>query len=250
MIHGFRGTHHGLQNIIDHLSDYKIIIPDLPGFGASTPFNKEHTLSAYTDFIAEFITKVAPKKPVLLGHSFGAILTSHFAAQHPNAISKLILMNAIATPVLQGPRKLETKAALVYYKLSQKLPEKLGRALLSSPIIVMAASIFMTKTKDKALRKKIHQSHLTHFSTFNNIKTLGEAFKTSVAHTATDKAEAITVPTLLIAGSIDDIAPLEGQKILVQKIPNAKLVVVEGVGHLTQHEGPVQSAKAISDFVA
>ncbi|HEU5187952.1 MAG TPA: alpha/beta fold hydrolase, partial [Candidatus Saccharimonadales bacterium] len=38
MIHGFRGTHHGLQNIIDRLDDYKIIIPDLPGFGASTPF--------------------------------------------------------------------------------------------------------------------------------------------------------------------------------------------------------------------
>lgn len=250
MIHGFRGTHHGLQNIIDHLGDYRIIIPDLPGFGASTPFTIKHTLRSYTNFIAEFLRLVAPKKPTLLGHSFGAILASHFAAEHPQAISKLILMNAIATPVLQGPRKLETKAALVYYHLSQKLPEKPGRALLSNPLIVMAASIFMTKTKDKALRKKIHQSHLTYFSTFQNPRTLNEAFDTSVKHTAADKAEEITVPTLLIAGEVDDIAPLHAQKMLVQKIPRAQLVVIKGAGHLTQHEGPIESADAIRAFVA
>lgn len=37
-IHGYRGNHHGLEAIAGALEDFHVIIPDLPGFGESTPF--------------------------------------------------------------------------------------------------------------------------------------------------------------------------------------------------------------------
>ncbi|HSE29777.1 MAG TPA: alpha/beta hydrolase [Candidatus Saccharimonadales bacterium] len=249
MIHGFRGTHHGLQLIIDRLPDFKIIIPDLPGFGESTPLkNKPHTINGYCDFLKEFIKRVAPEQPFLLGHSFGSIIVSHFAAKNPNAISKLILINAIAEPPLKGPQKVATKIAVLYYWLGQKLPQKMGEKMLRSKIVIFGASLLMTTTKDKALRKFIHENHLKYFSTFQDRDTLREAFEASTKNTASDKADVIKVPTLMIAGELDKIAPLRSQHNLVKIIPDAQLVVFKA-GHLIHHEAPTEAASSIRNFL-
>lgn len=251
MIHGLRGTHHGLQKIIDKLPEYRIIVPDLPGFGASTPMqDQQHDIAGYVAFVHQFLQKVAPKTPILLGHSFGSIITSYYAAAQPQTIQKLILVNAIATPALKGPRTIFTQFARLYYWLGNTLPEKPGRALLSSKAIVMATSISLAKTKDKQLRRDIHKSHLTYFSTFQTRDVLAQAFRASVTATAADCAEQIVVPTLLIAGAIDDIAPAKGQYALETRIPDARLTVVQNVGHLIHHEAPAQAADAIRDFLA
>src|SRR5438477_13163780 len=108
MVHGFRGTHHGLQDIIRALPEYRIVIPDLPGFGDSTPMTgQKHDIAGYSTFVIEFARQMKlDRKPALLGHSFGSIVASHVAASEPQLFDKLILVNAIATPALKGPRKI------------------------------------------------------------------------------------------------------------------------------------------------
>lgn len=250
MVHGFRGTHHGLEEIIKNLPEFKIIIPDLPGFGQSTPMtNYLHDIVGYSNFVQQFIKQVAPNKPTLLGHSFGSIVATHVASAKPQLINKLILVNAIATPALKGPQQIFTQIALAYYWLGQKLPKKPGTALLASRTITLGSSILMAKTKDKQLRKHIHQSHLAHFSQFQNREVLGQSFKASISNTATDFAKQVNTPTLLIAGEIDDIAPVKGQYVLEKTIPNARLVTIAGVGHLIHHEAPKQAARTIEEFL-
>jgi pimeloyl-ACP methyl ester carboxylesterase len=250
MIHGFRGTHHGLQLIIDNLADFTIIIPDLPGFGESTPMKTcSHDINGYTQFLSQFIKQVAPLKPALLGHSFGSIVASHFAAENPQAISKLVLVNAIAEPALKGPQKIATKFAIFYYWLGQKLPVKVGEKLLRHKLIIIGASKLMTTTKDKALRNFIHENHLKYFSTFQDRNTLRESFEASTKNTASDKADTIKMPTLLIAGELDKIAPLKGQHSLTQLIPDSRLVIFNA-GHLIHHEAPKQAASSIRDFLS
>ena len=75
-----------------------------------------------------------------------------------------------------------------------------------------------------------------------------EGFTTSVSHTVGDFAPYITVPTLLIAGSLDDITPLSAQYALVKKFPSAKLKVINDVGHLTHYETPGDVAKHVQAF--
>ncbi len=250
MVHGFRGTHHGLQAIIDELPEFRIIIPDLPGFGESTPMTEyQHDIAGYSASIIQFMRALQLDQPVLLGHSFGSIIAAHIAAYEPQSISKLILINAIATSPLKGPRKLLGKLTSSYYWLGRRLPEGAGHALLASPIITFSTSVIMAKTKDKQLRKAIHKSHLTHFSTFQSRDSLHEAFQASISSTALDYASLITAPTLLIAGEIDDIAPLKGQYVLEKRIANARLVTLPKVGHLIHHETPQQAAQAIKQFL-
>jgi len=251
MVHGFRGTNHGLHDIIRVLPQYRIIIPDLPGFGHSTPMTEApHDISGYTEFVRQFIASLAlPEKPALLGHSFGSIITSSFAASHGDLIDRLIMINTIATPALKGPKAISSFGAKLYYRIGAKLPERMGNALLSSKIMVKATSVVLTKTKDKALKKDIHRHHLEHFSSFHNRNTLLEAFNASVAHNALEYAEHIRVPTLLIAGALDDIAPLEGQIQLQKALSDGRLAIVEHVGHLIHREAPQDAAEAISEFL-
>jgi pimeloyl-ACP methyl ester carboxylesterase len=250
MIHGFRGNHHGLHDIIQRLPEVRVIIPDLPGFGESTPMTRrQHDINGYRDFVGEFITQLGLEKPALLGHSFGSIIAASFAATSPQRISKLILINSIATPALKGPRTVFSYGAKLFYQIGAALPERAGRALLSNRLVVLGTSQLLAKTKDKALRRDIHQHHIQHFSSFQTRDALLQAFDASISHTVLAFAPHIHVPTLLVAGARDDIAPSSGQYELERQLPDARLLVIPDVGHLIHREAPRAAAEAITQFL-
>lgn len=251
VIHGFRGDHHGLLRVADQLPEMRIIMPDLPAFGSSDPFVDDgHTVERYGQFISSFMSALGlGPKTVLLGHSFGSIVASHFAATHPHAIYPLILINPIAAPALEGPKGIMTKLAVLYYQVSARLPRPLGLAILRNRAIVRIMSITMAKTKDKALRRFIHGQHDAYFSAFADRKSLLESFKASVSGHVAEVAEQLTLPVLLVAGEKDEIATLPNQYKLMERLPDARLEVIPGVGHLIHYETPVPAAEAIRTFL-
>jgi pimeloyl-ACP methyl ester carboxylesterase len=113
----------------------------------------------------------------------------------------------------------------------------------------MAMSITFAKTRNKKLRAFIHGQHLQHFSQFANRRVANEAFKASIHDSVRDVATDISVPTLLIAGELDDVTPLKKQKELVKLFPNAKLQIIEKVGHLTHYETPDSVAEIVEKFI-
>jgi pimeloyl-ACP methyl ester carboxylesterase len=250
MIHGFRGTHHGMDLIATELTEFQVIVPDLPGFGESEALLSKHTLETYVTWLSEFITALKlSQPPILLGHSFGSIVSSAYAQQFPDTISKLILVNPIGAPALEGPKAVLTQLAVFYYWLGRKLPPKLAQSWLATKSVVMIMSITMAKTKDKTKRNYIHSQHLQHFSTFANPKSLSESFLTSVQHNVRESAPSITTKTLLIAGDRDDITPVEKQKELVKLFSDAELKIINNVGHLTHYETPKEVAELIKNFI-
>lgn len=249
MIHGFRGTHHGLELIAEYMSEFDDIqIPDLPGFGDG-PRLEQYGLDAYVEWLHDYILAAGHYQPVLLGHSFGSIVSAAYAAKYPETISKLILVNPIGAPALEGPKAVLTKLTVFYYWAGTKLPSALATRWLSSKAVVQIMSSVMAKTRDRELRQFIHGQHHEHFSSFHSPDSVSESFQTSVRHSVRDFAPKIFVPTLLIAGEKDDITPLFKQRELAQKFPNAHLEVIQGVGHLTHYETPDQVAAFATRFI-
>lgn len=251
MVHGFRGDHHGLERVVELLPQHRVIMPDLPGFGVSDAMaGAEHNVANYSRFLLSFLDSLAlGTSTVLLGHSFGSIVASHFVAAHPGRVSPLILVNPIASPALEGPKGIMTKLAVFYYWAAAKLPAPLGNAILRSKVIVRIMSVTMAKTKDRQLRRFIHAQHDAYFSNFANRDMLLEAFQASVSGTVREVAPQLTLPVLLIAGAEDEIATLPDQHKLTHDLADVQLVVIDDVGHLIHYETPVPAAAAIDDFL-
>lgn len=243
--HGFRGDHHGLEPVVAHLPGVRVVMPDLPGFGESAPLHRPHDLDGYAEWATEFARAVAPGA-IILGHSFGSIVVATAVARGLET-PRLILINPIGAPALDGPRGILTRLAVLYYRLGAKLPARFGTWLLRTRIIVRVMSVAMAKTRDRRLRRFIHDQHDRYFSLFADRDVLREAFVTSVSHDVRESAPQIAVPTLLIAADRDDITPIAAERELRGMFPDARLVEIAGVGHLIHYEAPAEAAAAISD---
>lgn len=250
LVHGFRGDHHGLEPVVAQLAGYRIISPDLPGFGESGPFPiGEHTIEAYASWLQSFVARLEfAERPVILGHSFGSIVVSAAMASGMSA-SRVILVNPIAAPALQGPRGVLTRLAVFYYWAASALPAKAGFALLRNPLIVRIMSLAMVKTKDPTLRAFVHDQHDRYFSVFSDRDTLMQAFQASVSHDVSEYAARIAEPTQLIAAEKDDITSVSAQRELVKLFPDARLEIIPKVGHLIHYETPREAAEFIRDFL-
>jgi pimeloyl-ACP methyl ester carboxylesterase len=248
-VHGFRGEHHGLEPVVAHLEGVRVISPDLPGFGETPPVpGRRHDLALYTDWLTAFATAVAPGA-VILGHSFGSIVVAAAVAgglQTP----RVILVNPIGAPALEGPRGILTRLAVFYYWAGARLPEPVGDGLLRNGAIVRVMSVSMAKTRDAQLRRFIHDQHDTYFSRFADRDVLHDAFLASVSHDVREYAPRIAQPTLLVAAVRDDITPIEAERHLATLFPDAELVEIADVGHLIHYETPAPAATAITRFLA
>ncbi len=249
LIHGFRGTHHGLSLIADHLKNVTTIMPDLPGFGEGDRL-KTYDLDSYVEWLRHFIdTQNLKNPPALLGHSFGSVICAAYAKKYPKTIDRLILVNPIGAPALEGPKAVMSQLAVFYYWVGTKLPSSFAKKWLASHPIVMVMSVTLAKTKDKKLRAFIHDQHRQYFSLFHSARSVAEGFKTSVTNNVRDFAPDIETSTLLIVGAQDDITPLEKQKELQKLFPHARLELIKNVGHLTHYETPDQVAAFVQAFI-
>ncbi|MDR6868246.1 pimeloyl-ACP methyl ester carboxylesterase [Microbacterium resistens] len=247
-VHGFRGDHHGLEPVVAYLPGVRVIMPDLPGFGETAPLpDRVHDIEAYADWLRAFVAEVAPGA-VVLGHSFGSIVSSAAVAGGLET-PRLILVNPIGAPALEGPKGFMTRLAILYYALGARLPRGMGTALLRHPLIVRVMSITMAKTGDRGLRRFVHDQHDRFFSRFADRDVLRDAFVASVSHDVREFAPRIEVPTLLVAAQRDDITPIEAERRLVGLFPQARLDEIAGVGHLIHYETPAEAAGVIRRFL-
>lgn len=248
-VHGFRGEHHGLEPVVAHLGDVRVIMPDLPGFGETPAIpGREHDLPTYADWLTSFAATVAPGA-VVVGHSFGSIVSAA-AVAGGLPTSRLILINPIGAPALEGPRGVFTRLAVWYYDVGARLPRRVGEALLRNRLIVRVMSLAMVKTRDRTLRRFVHEQHDKYFSSFADRDVLRDAFVTSVSNDVRAFAPRISQPTLLVAAVQDDITPIEAERRLRDLFPAAELVEIDGVGHLIHYEKPREAATAIRRFLA
>ena len=248
MIHGYRGNHRGLEAIVGGLGDYRVIVPDLPGFGESSELSSVHNLDTYANWLEQFLTELGIVSTAnLVGHSFGTLVVGHYASTRD--CNSIVLINPVSGPALSGPRAFLTRITSAFYHLSNLLPESIGGWLLRSPIAVMVMSTVMAKSKDRKLRGWIHKQHLSNFSDFASVRVATEGYDASISSDLSVMAPSITTPVLIIAAEFDDITAIEIQREVAKLYPLAKLVEIKNVGHLVHYEAPEQAAKYITSFI-
>lgn len=271
LVHGFRGDHHGLEIIANYLlkliPNVSIISPDLPDFGRSGDLPEsapgEDSIDAYVAWLQDFVERTNPLGLPLhvVGHSFGSILTSAFAAAHPDSLARLSLINPISEPALEGRQRVTSRLASLYYRAGAALPEKIGYPLLRSQLITRLSSEVMMRTKDRAMRRFINGQHAAYFGSFGSRRGVLSAYEASIAHTAAEYAAAIRVPVQMLVAEDDDLGTPETARAMYATLtsrdlpapsagPRERLDMIPEVGHLIHYETPRRAAELIADFAA
>lgn len=251
LVHGFRGDHHGLALIGQYLAeDFYVVIPDLPGFGRTSSIAEaQHNLSTYASWLNTFVEAISSTQVILVGHSFGSIISTYAAVTRPENFEKVSLINPISQPALEGSQRFVSSLAAAYYSVGTKLPEKIGFRWLKSKIITRISSKFMMRTDNPEMRSFINSQHDAYFGAFSSRQTLLEAYETSISETASYYAPALQVPTQMIVAEDDDLGTLSTATAMRDSIPDVQMDVITHVGHLIHYETPREAAQLIKEFI-
>lgn len=216
---------------------WRVLAPDLPGFGAAAADAgelKAATIADLADATAAFIRAVAPGPVVLGGMSRGGYISLAVAQRHPDLLAGLLLLDT--RPSLDPPevRRFFTELAATAERgdaasvAEQMLPQVLGpTARATQPDLV-----------DAVRTNIIAQS------------PAGLAAGALSMNTRTDTSHVlphIGVPTLVIAGSEDPNAP--ATTAMAGHIPGAHLLTVPAAGHYVSAEQPAQVNEAVVAFL-
>ena len=234
-IHGFRGTHEGLQPLAARLGEagYRVIVPDLPGSGASGPLPGGHDAEQYGAWLLG-VTEQVPTPQLLLGHSFGSVIVAAAIAQGA-AHEGVVLINPILASPLTGPKRIATAAARAYYALASVLPEALGRRLLASRWIAGLSGALMTSTPDRRERRWIREEHLRQAGAFCSRDSVLESYRATIATTVTEYAPAVTRPALVIGADRDPLSPAWALTPEASGLTGGTFHVFPNRGHLLQY---------------
>jgi pimeloyl-ACP methyl ester carboxylesterase len=97
LIHGYAETNKIWDNYREKLSvKYKVLTPDLPGFGASNALPFEHSIDMVANSIYDWLKKKNISECIIIGHSLGGYVTLEIAKKFPNIISGIGLVHSSA----------------------------------------------------------------------------------------------------------------------------------------------------------
>lgn len=259
LVHGFRGDHHGLEIIANRLLSMmpgvSIISPDLPGFGRSDTLPAVADIVGYVGWLRELVRHVDTKGRIhLVGHSFGSIVAAAYAAEHPDTVDRVSLINPISEPALKGAQRVASRAASLYYRAGAALPERAGFALLRSQLVTRITSEMMMRTKDPEMSRFINGQHAAYFGSFCSRRAVLEAYNASISYTAAQFTPKITVPVQMIVAECDDLGTLGTARSMFSALESRspatgqRFDVVPQVGHLIHYETPTVAARLITEF--
>jgi pimeloyl-ACP methyl ester carboxylesterase len=100
LVHGFMMDHRVWRNVVPLLAKrFRVILPDLPGFGASEkPSRYAYTLTAFADTLCDLLAGLDLPRAHVVGHALGGAVALTFAAEHPEYVDRMAVLDTLAYP--------------------------------------------------------------------------------------------------------------------------------------------------------
>lgn len=247
---------HGLADEADTWQDvfltlaerYRVIAPDLPGFGRSDKSARRYTPEFFRKCMLELAELLDIQRAVWVGHSMGAMLCQTIAIDHPERVAALVLLSGGA--VL--PKQSSSAGSILF--LIPGVGERIYTSLRKSSQAAydtLADYYAHLEKMSEAFRDwlwlRVNQrvwdnnQRRAYFSTLRNMvfRVIKES-KTRQAQLFEQK-----LPVLILWGERDRVVPIENAHFLAEAIPDARLVLVPEAGHNIQQESPTAVSAAI-----
>lgn len=231
LLHGLGGSADRWTKIIPALSSkYRLIIPDIVGFGYSEKPHVEYTVNFFIDFLKKFLDLLNVPNVIIIGSSFGGLLALEFAIKYTNMVKKLILVSPA------GMMRY-VSATLKHYISAALYPTYENVLRAYKEMVYDSTNATEESILDFINRMNLQNSKYAFMSTlmsFNDLPKLTDRLK-------------INIPTLIIWGRNDKVIPVRYAKKF--KIPNNKIVLLDKCGHYPHLEKIDEFIKIVLKFL-
>ncbi|MBK5100222.1 MAG: alpha/beta fold hydrolase [Desulfobacteraceae bacterium] len=241
LLHGFGANKDNWTRFGKHLtSHFRVIAPDLPGFGESSPDPEgDYTIRIQTERIKAFIRALGIKSLHLGGSSMGGNIAGAYASRYPKDLKSLLLI-APGGIVSSEPSEM-------FRLLKEGKPNPLVAASIKDYERLLDFIFVKRPFIPRAIKKYLIQEAMEHQSLNRKIF---KQLRSSVDDPPLEAMlKGLPVPTLIIWGVQDRVLHVSGAKILEAIMPKAKAEVMDAVGHLPMIEKPQETAALYLSFL-
>ncbi len=206
--------------------NYRVYVPDLPGFGDTAPPAQSWSVGDYAFFVAELLAAWGVSEVYLIGHSFGGRVAIKMASEEiykfaNSQIGKLVLC---ASAGIKPPRTMK-------HRLFGAVA-KIGKTMLGDNDAARKLLYLLAGERDYYCAHGV----------------MRETMSRVVEEDLRPLLSKVTVPTLLVWGDADKLTPIGDARIMHQEIPAARLEIVPNAGHRLPYEQPREFCKIVKEF--
>lgn len=233
LIHGLGASADRWEGVIPHLSkEYKIIAPDLIGFGYSDKPVAKYTVDFFKKFLSNFLHSLDIRRPILIGSSLGGQIVAEYAIEKMET-EKIVLVSP------SGVSYNSTHAMDAYMQAAlhptQEDAQRAFQMMSGSDKNVDSSTI-----NDFIERMKLPNAKMSFMSSILGLKNL------ELTH---EKLSKISVPCLVIWGRQDKVIPISNADFFVSSIKGCQYIEMEGCGHTPYVDNPAEFSKVVLKFL-
>ncbi|MFE7057059.1 alpha/beta fold hydrolase [Streptomyces californicus] len=246
---GASGVSNYTRNITELAKEYRVIVPDLPGYGRSTKgVDGSDPFGHLADGIRGLLDGLGLEKAHLVGNSYGGACALRLALDTPNRVDRMVLMGPGGIGTTRSLPTPGLNSLLNYYTGDGPSRRKLEKFIRD--YLVFNAADVPDAAIDERYRASIDPEviaspPLRRPSGPNALRTVWKMDFTRDA-----RLSRLPVPTLVLWGAQDRVNRPSGGPMLAERMPNCDLYLVANTGHWVQFERAELFNRLCADFLA
>lgn len=234
LVHGFAGDKDNFTRIAAHLvGRYRVIIPDLPGFGdARRDPSARHDMATQVENLRAFMAELGVQRFHMGGNSMGGFISAEYASRYPEQVKSLWLLDPGGTD-----ESLQLPAFQQYLAgggMPLLVPEP--RAFDALMAACMAKPPYFPYCMKHVLARRAVADYRLHCAIMKEL--VGSPRQQGP----------IDTPALIVWGSEDRILSPKAAVATKALLPRARVIMMEGIGHLPMLEATRRTANDFLDF--
>lgn len=257
LLHGLADEADTWRHVFAPLSaDWRVIAPDLPGFGRSAKPRQRYTLDVFQRGVLALLDHLGIDRTHWVGSSMGAMISHYTALTHPQRVRSLMLIDGTLI-ITQRPTTLKGKL-MAALQLAPGFGEYWYTKLRGRPDEAFATLRAyygdfdaLPQADRDFLYRRVQQrvwDDAQRYSFFSTRRAMTGWFVSQTNLAA--RVAAITVPTMLLWGDRDAILNTSNAEATIRVQKSARLHVLPGIGHLPQQEAPALVLQALREHLA
>lgn len=262
LVHGLGGMHLNWMAVGDDLARrYRVVAPDLIGFGLTPPAGRRSTIQSNLLALRRFVEAIGGgERVVLVGNSMGGLLSGFLAAERPDLVDRLVLVD----PAVPNPRFEAASAVVVAFfatlmapGISTRYLRRRARQLGAEALVkttLAAVCVDWHRVPQQVVQAHIDLVERRIADMPWSDQALVEAARSLLrvlfrGKRYYERMNRVKAPTLVLQGSEDRLVPLPSVHRLISRCPQFELDVFQGAGHVPMLETPDRFLSALQAWL-